>query len=205
MKALVLLFSLVVLPFSHAATLTGNNGVHILAMDGSKHKSGFLNKKIAELPEGKRQVVVQYEDNFKSGSLVTSKPHIFELEITGDTVISVKSFNTQTQAEQAVNRGLTWIISGPQKTYEIEGSDTLSGEGIFPYGDIENLIAEYNKQQGISLASAAVPVAASSVLVSSASLDLISATQQQLIDVYNSATKEQQKAFRIWLIEQDMK
>ena len=201
MKGLVLLLSLVVLPFTHAATLTGNNGVQIVAIDGSKHKSAFLNKKIADLSEGKHQVVVEWEDSFKSNGLVSSKPHIFDIEITGDTVISVKNFNTQSQAEQAIRKGLTWIINDPQTTYEIVGSDTLSGEGLFPYGDIEKLIVEYNQQQGISLA----PVATSSVLVSSTSLDLISATQQQLIDVYNSATKDQQKAFRIWLIEQDMK
>jgi uncharacterized protein YccT (UPF0319 family) len=205
MKSLVLLLSIIILPFSHAATLTSNNGVQIIAIDGSKHKSGFLNKKIPELSVGKHQIVVQYENSFKSKGLVSSKPHIFDIDITDDTTISVKKYNSQFQAESAIKRGLTWIVIDSQNTYEIVGSDTIYGEGMLPNSGIEKLIAEYNKQQGNSLVPVAAVASTALVASTSTSTPITSATKQQLIDTYNAASKEQQKAFRIWLIEQDMK
>lgn len=212
MKSLVLLLSLIMLPLSHAATLTGTNGVQFLGIDGSETKSSFTNKKITDLSVGKHQVVVQFENSYKHRKSVKSKPHIFDIKITDDTTISIERFYTDSQAKSAIDRGLKWIVSDSQKTYEIVDSDTLSGEGMLPYSDIEKLIAEYNKQQGNSLELVAATAVASTAVVAATSTttpvvnsSVNSATKQQLIDTYNSATKEQQKAFRIWLIEQDMK
>ncbi|MEH6454152.1 MAG: DUF2057 domain-containing protein [Psychromonas sp.] len=206
MKGLVLILSLMVLPFSHAATLSAGNSVEILAVDGKDHDSGFLEKGTVNLSEGKHQIVIKYEKNFKKGGLVTSKPYIFDLKITGDTVISVKKFNNERQAQNNVNRGLTWIITDQKNTYNVSDADQLQASGFLPYSDLEKLITEYNQQNGVVLTATTATVAGTAAVVNSTSNNVSgSVTQQQLIDTYNSASKEQQKAFRIWLIEQDMK
>lgn len=198
MKGFVLLMSLIVIPFSHAATLTTDNGVELLAIDGKKYDSGFFEKNSPELADGQYQVVVKYSNSFRNEREIESKPHIFDLTVAGDTEISVQHFNNQTQAESAIKRGLAWIITADKKTHEVTDSKALFGEGMFPYSDIEKVIANHNQGQGITLAS-------STVVLAESNLTLDSTNQQQLIALYNASTKDQQKAFRIWLIEKDMK
>lgn len=209
MKASVVLLSLMMIPFSHAATLKGDNGVEILAIDGKEVESGFFASKGPELSEGDHQVVVRYSNNFKKGETVESKPHLFNIDIKGDTEISIRNFHNQHQAEKEIKQGVTWIVTNNEQTLEIAGSDTLSGKGYLPYSDIEKLITDYNQEHGISLNSVAtVPVTTTSVMTAGSNLTTSNVSQaktEQLIQIYNSATKEERKAFRIWLLEQDMK
>jgi len=194
------------LPLCNAATLTGDNGVQILAVDGQKVEGGFFSSKTPEVSQGNHQVVVRYSKSFRESDIVESKPHIFTLNITGDTLITLKEMRNQSQAENALRKGLTWIVKDNGQTQEIVGSDTLSGEGYLPYRDIEKLISAYNQEKGISIASAAIPiVAAANVNSENVSDNTNQTTTGQLMKLYHSASKEEKKGFRIWLLEQDLK
>lgn len=202
MKISAALLSLLIIPLGHAATLSGNNGVEILAVDAQKIKQNFFGSEPINLADGKHQIVVKYANNFKNGETVESKPHIFDLDIAGDTEISIKRFPNQYLAEKEIKKGLTWIINNAGKTTKIEKSTILQAEGYFPYRDIEKLIAAYNKKNGIDQPASAteMPLSTTAKTVTATT----AASAEQLKQIYQAATKEQRKAFRLWLLEQDM-
>lgn len=191
MKFLILFVSLILPPLCNAAILTGDNGVEILALDGQKIKSSFFTSKAVEVSEGDHQVVVRFANSFGKSEILESKPNIFTLNIQGDTEITVENINNESQAEHAIRKGFTWIVNNSEQTQKIVASDTLLGEGYLPYKNIEKLITAYNQEQGISMRSSTVAAGQGS--------------SEQLICLYNSASKEERKAFRIWLLEKDLK
>ncbi|WP_028865494.1 DUF2057 family protein [Psychromonas aquimarina] len=206
MKGLVLILTLIIAPFTQANNLIAGKAVEILAVDGQKIKGGFFSSADAQLTEGSHQVVVKYVNSFRNKELIHSKPYIFDIDVIGETEIAVKNFNTQSQAESEMRKGLTWIVSNEQETTKIVGSDILTGQGYLPYSDIEKLITAYNKEQGITLANAPVAVTtAATAAADKPNNNLNLAKSEQLMQLYNSASKEERKAFRIWLLEQEMK
>lgn len=205
MKMSAVLLSLMMIPFSHAATLRGDNGVQILAVDAQKIKQNFFGNDPLDLTDGKHQIVVKYANNFKSGETVESKPHIFDLDIQGDTEISIKRFSNQSRAEHEIKQGLTWIVNNAEQTKKIEGSAILFAEGYFPYRDIEKLITAYNKKNGIYQSSAVKEMATTTAIATTATaITPTATTTEQLKQIYKAATKRERKAFRLWLLEQDM-
>lgn len=199
---------LLLVPFTQAATLQGSNGVEILAIDGQKVNSSFLTEKEASVDNGKHQIVVKYSKNFKKGNTITSKPHVLNLDINSDTKIAIKSIYSAEQAKREVKRGLVWLVSDSKQTLEIANSDTLSGKGLFPYRDIENLIATYNIKNGIAT-HLAVPMSNSegqaSKFIAPSTNNKVLPKAQQLMLLYSEATIAERKRFRMWLLEQDMK
>ena len=191
MKFLVVLLSLALIPFSHAATLKGTNGVELLAIDGQKIKVGMLQNRDIEVSEGKHQIVVQFAKRIKQDGMVYSRPHIFSIDVKNDTEISTKRFSSKTQAEYAIRKGLTWIVKDGKHTQKIVGSDALFKEGVQINPNIEKLVVEYNREHGL-IAVDDLP-------------DSLTDRTQQLIKIYQTATTDERKAFRIWLVEQEMK
>lgn len=198
MRLLVVLITFCMMSSSYAATLTGEKNVEILAVDGQKYSHKLLEKSDSTLPKGKHQVVVRYSKNFPNGGMISSKPYIFNIQTDNNTTIAVKTYNSYRQAKKAVETGITWHVTNQNSSEMIADADILVGEGFLPYQDIEKLIAKYNKDNGIISLSTADNLA-------TASAHSNSAQTEKLIKVYNSVSKADQKAFRIWLIEQEMK
>jgi uncharacterized protein YccT (UPF0319 family) len=203
MRLLVVLITLCVMSSSYAATLTAEKNVEILAVDGQKYSDRIFEEADSTLTKGKHQVVVRYSNNFPNGGIITSKPYIFNIQADNNTTIAVKTYNRYRQAKKAVETGITWRVTNPNGSEMIEDADILLGEGFFPYRDIEKLIAQYNRDNGIMLPSTADNLAMTTQ--DGLSNHSNSAKIEQLIKVYNSASRADQKAFRIWLIEQEMK
>jgi len=200
MRFLVVLITFCVMSSAYAATLTGGRNVEILAVDGQKYSNKIFEQSDSTLSKGKHQIVVRYSNNFPNGGIVTSKPYIFNIQADNNTTIAVKKYNRYRQAKKAVETGITWRVTNPNGSKMIEDADILLGEGFFPYRDIEKLIAKYNKENGIMLPSTADNLATPE----NTTRDEYSAQTKQLIRIYNSASKADRKAFRIWLIEQEM-
>jgi uncharacterized protein YccT (UPF0319 family) len=192
---------------SYAATLAGERNVEILAVDGQKYSHGIFGKSDSTLPKGQHQIVVRYSNIFPKDGILTSKPYIFNIQTDNDTTVAaVDIFNSYKRAKEALETGITWRVTSQNSSVMIKDADILSGEGFFPYSDIEKLIAKYNKDNGIILPSAADNLAAPTITTQDeSSAHSNSAPIEQLIKVYNSASKADRKTFRIWLIEQDMK
>lgn len=195
---------------SYALSLVGTNGVEILAVDGKAVKSSFFSKENNEFSSGKHQVVVRYANQFNNDELLESRPAIFTIDLQQDTEISVQNMNNQRQAEKLIKAGLTWKIISEKQQYEIKDSDILQGQGFMPYSDIESLITTYNKENNIVtpvVEATAVTAAATQVAVQNTeekNIQVNNDVDAQLISLYQAASQEQKKAFRLWLIEQDM-
>lgn len=232
MKRIIMLLVLVTAPLLQAAEIVGKHGVEILAVDGKKIKQTLFNKAELDFSEGEHQIVVMYKRTFHNSDSVTSKPHIFNISVAGKTEVSVKSYNNRFRAQKAVDDGLQWIITNSKGTTLINDSVAISREGLFPTSDIEGLIADYNKSNEVetsqptkaetstqsstvSIVEASTPtmtkpaasvtaVAPATTAASVPSTKNISNTDI-LIHTYMKANKQEQKAFRMWLLEQDMK
>ena len=186
------------IPSSYALELKGVNGVEILAINGKEVQSSFFSKNKNELQAGEHQIVVRYTAQFNNDELIESRPAIFTIDLQQDTKISVEQINNQRQAEKKIKAGLKWQVVTDDKEYQVKNSDTLEGKGFMPYSDIEKLIVAYNLDNNITTAEiteTTAKVAATST----------AAQENNLISLYQQSSKEQKKAFRLWLLEQDMK
>jgi uncharacterized protein YccT (UPF0319 family) len=205
MRFLVVLLSLALIPLSHAATLKGANGVELLAIDGQKVKVGMLQNKDINVSDGNHQIVVQFSKRINKQGMVYSRPHIFSLDVQGDTKISIRNFNSKTQAEHAIRQGLTWIVKNGKETQKIVESDVLFEEGVQINLNIEKLIVAYNQKNGNALPVASFANQQSDSLAGSPQQKAMQSKTQQLIEIYRSTSIEEKKAFRMWLLEQDIK
>ena len=199
MKKITTMMALMLAQQSYALQLEGINGVSILAIDGKKTESTFFSSNAGtELEAGEHQVVVRYSKRFANDGLVQSVPAIFNIDVQQDTQISIAHLNNPQRAKNAIRDGLAWNIITADKQYSIQEYASLKGEGFMPYSDIEGLVSAYNQQQNITVNGEPVTqIIAVETHASEVSIDLIS--------LYQQATHEQKKAFRLWLVEQDMK
>lgn len=200
-KLSAVLFALVIIPASYALELKGIKGVEILAINGKEVKTTFLSEKDNELDAGEHQIVVRYSMQFKNDGQIESRPSIFTLDLQQDTQISVEYLNNKFQAEKKIKAGLTWEVISADKHYKITDSDTLMGKGFMPYSDIEKLIMAYNQEHNIYFANAKTVA----VVATASTATVIGAQQTTLQSLYQQASKQDKKAFRLWLLEQDMK
>ena len=143
------------------------------------------------------QIVVRYSTQFNNDELIESRPAIFTIDLQQDTSISVKHINNKRQAEKQIKAGLEWQVTSADKQYQIDKSDTLEGKGFMPYSDIEGLIVAYNLENNIVTAE---NLQGSNEVTSQRTV----ANGNDLISIYQQSSKEQKKAFRLWLVEQDM-
>lgn len=195
-KKITVTLALLIASTSYAINLEGINGVEILAIDGQKVKSSFFSKQKSDLSKGEHQIVVRYVKQFKNDDIIKSRPAIFSIDLQQDTQISASGINNQRQAEKAMSKGFVWQVSSTNQQYSVENSAQLKGSGFMPYQDIEGLIVTYNQENGMVL-----PAKVDKEVV----ITQKTAKQSNLISLYQSASKEDKKVFRLWLLEQDMK
>ncbi|WP_435235584.1 YccT family protein [Psychromonas sp. PT13] len=204
MRFLVLFLSLVLIPISHAATLKGVNGVELLAIDGQKISSGMLKSKDLNVTNGEHQVVVQFAKRINQQNMVYSRPTIFSIDVAGDTEIKVRNFRDVNQAESAVRKGLVWLVNNDKETIKVTDGEELFEEGFQIKPDIEKLIAKYNQTNGI-MAPALVDSNKVQIEENTFKGENMHNKTQQLITIYQKSSLEEKKAFRMWLLEQDIK
>ena len=215
MKKIFTILALLLVQNSYALELHATDGVEILALNGKTVNSSlFKTTKTPEVEPGNHQIVVRYSRRFSTGQLVRSRPAIFNLDLQQDTTISVQDLNTEYKAEKAVRQGLDWEITSKNNSYTVTDSDILVDNGFLPYSDMEGVIALYNQQNNITTAAVATATTAAVVApaVSSNPTPItpnVMATSSDmgttLQTLYQLASKEDKKQFRMWLIEQDMK
>jgi len=214
MKKMTTILALLLAQNSYALELEGINGVNILAIDGETVKTGFFSSQsISEVSAGEHQIVVRYAASFKNDERIESRPAIFTVNLQQDTKISVDNIKTYQKAQRASRNGFTWQVLSGDNQFSIDNADTLVGEGFMPYSDIKGLVSDYNEEHNIIIANAVktepaktikpTVIGASTVAVTPAIATMD--TDANLISVYQQASREEQRAFRLWLVEQDMK
>jgi len=188
---------------SYALKLEGINGIEILAINGEKVKSSFFSLKDEyEVPPGYHQVVIWYLKEFDDESAQTA-PVIFNLDLQEDTQISVPDYNQLYKAERAIKKGLTFDIISKSKRYNLTNLPRLTSKGFSVFSDVKALIQTYNKDHNITIAGTKPATPPPPTVVGTPHTDADSIQAQ--ITLYQQSTPAQKKAFRLWLLEQDVK
>lgn len=207
MKYLVVL-CLMVVSYSHAATIAPGKGVQFLALDGKS-----LETKTAELDvePGSAQLVVKYNRALGSGNnkrVFDSYPFIITLEAAEENleVIAPKVYSYE-QAVKVFKNDPQWKVMANGQEVDAMIEELAPSGKVLPFMNIETAIAEYNNQKGIAVATAVAPKVAivDTQETKNASKPVIEHTDSenlgQLKAWYKKATKEEQKEFRRWLVD----
>jgi len=197
-----------VAPFSHAASLDLPYSVDFLALNGVEQDSKDI---LHDLKPGKHQVIIRYSEDLRNGSkndLYVSKPLVLELDIKSaadEYSLDHKNFRTYKAAEAAFdNKKAGWTLKHSGFS-ELVYPEELMADGFMPYANIEKAIRKHNKEKGIVLTAAgATNVTDAVVSVSdSGEVEISGDPVTQLKLWYTKASKDERKAFRIWMIDQD--
>lgn len=209
MKKIFTLAALIFVQSSYALELQGINGVEILAIDGKDVDSEiFKNPSKPQIEAGEHQIVTRFSKEFYAGQELRSRPSIFTIDIQQDTQISVDKFQNENKAQRAINNGLDWNIISKDKQYTVEDSDVLISNGFFPYSDIEKVVASYNQQKIIATITDTVSTNTTASNTDATNIanvvSAMSSDGETIKLIYNGLSSADKKAFRMWLIEQEM-
>lgn len=210
MKKWLVGVGLLVLPLSvQAATLSVGENIKLLVVDGKKVASSFWSEaESVELAAGKHQVVVQFDGEVKKGSkstMYTTRPYLFELDVPNeDASIVLPRLTTLSQAKAHFQRGPQWqlqLASGAKNTLEYT---VLEGNGFAAYSDMEALVADYNREQGITFEQG-YAVDLEKTVVDISDKGEVSITGDALAQLklwYSKANAKEKVAFEQWVAEQ---
>jgi uncharacterized protein YccT (UPF0319 family) len=196
---------------ANAASLIPKDGISILFVNGQEAESKI---DANEIGTGFNQVVIRMDKNMASGSnsdVFTSKPYVVTFESNGSNVeIDHPVARSKRQAEIAFegnNPQWTLVQGGTPIEYKQE---VLKGKsGFFPYNDLDELMAEYNRERGISFDNGEIlekPVEAQAAVIQQTSAMApaeLPENLEQLKAWYLKASEEERKAFRRWMIDQE--
>jgi hypothetical protein len=197
-----------VAPFTHAASLDLPYSVDFLALNGVEQDSKDV---LQDLKPGKHQVIIRYSEDLRNGStneLFVSKPMVLELDIkdaADEYALDHKNFRTYRAAEAAFDQNKAgWTLEHNGYSEQVFPEE-LMADGFMPYANIEKAIRKHNKEKGIVLTAAgATNVTDAVVSVSDAGeVEISGDPVTQLKLWYTKASKDERKAFRIWMIDQD--
>ncbi|PST94805.1 DUF2057 domain-containing protein [Photobacterium sp. NCIMB 13483] len=196
---------------AQAATLTVADKVKLLAVDGKEVKGqGWSEVESVELTDGKHQIVVRFDGEVKRGSkttIYTTRPYLFDIDLVDrNAEITLPRLTTESQAKAFFERGATWQLALENGVTKPLVGVELQGDGFAAYSDIEAVIAAYNRDNGIVIEQGnAVDLQQVSVNVDNET-GKVEITGDALIQLkmwYTKASKEDKKAFKIWMAEKD--
>ncbi|MEC6897590.1 DUF2057 domain-containing protein [Photobacterium piscicola] len=196
---------------TQAATLSVADNIQLLAVDGIEVKSqGWSAVDSVELSEGKHQVVVRFDGEVKRGSkstIYTTRPYLFDIDLADrNAEITLPRLTTESQAKAFFERGATWQLALENGVTKPLVGVELQGDGFAAYSDIDAVISAYNRDNGIVMEQGnAVDLQQVSVNVDNET-GKVEITGDALIQLkmwYTKASKEDKKAFKIWMAEKD--
>ncbi|PSW18848.1 DUF2057 domain-containing protein [Photobacterium sanctipauli] len=210
MKKWLVVAGLMALPMGlQAATLSTGKNIKLLVVDGKKVESSFWSEaESVDLPAGKHQVVVRFDGEVKDGSkttIYTTRPYLFELDVPEqDATIVLPRLTTMSQAKAHFQRGPQWQLELDNGTKRSLEYVELQGKGFAAYSDMEALVADYNREQGITFEQGyAVDLEQATVEVSEKGEVKISGDAlAQLKLWYSKANNEEKAAFAQWVESQ---
>lgn len=191
-----------------AATLELPKDTHILALNGKEVEKEALQS----LPVGSNQFVVEFFANLENGKKtkqLNTKPYIFEIDIESsadELKLSHKHFFNYTHAANSFkDDDVNWQLesNGVSKPIDVE---LLPGkEGFLPYGDLEQVIRDYNASHGFVLSEGegGIVKEAAVTVSETGKVEITGDATTQLKLWYSKATKAERKEFRKWMIDQE--
>ncbi|PKF51012.1 YccT family protein [Enterovibrio nigricans] len=194
-----------------AAELSADNGLEFLVINGKNVKTlGSEGDKRLDLQPGSYQVVARFDDEVKRGSktsIFTSKPFVFDIDIGNDDMaLTIPKLKFESRAA-AFFRNPEWELENltTDSTQKINGVK-LTGSGFGSYNNMEKAIAKYNQENGIIFEGGS-PQDLEEIVVAideKGNVDIKGDTVTQLKLWYTKASTEEKKAFKRWMIDQDL-
>lgn len=222
MKVKAILFGLCFASSLQAATITPKDGVEILFINGVEVEE---QRDKQQIDADKTQLLIKYNKKLGSGNsaqVFDSAPFVLTLTLPEtDAVIHPPKVYSYEAANTAFKRTPKWTVTsskGQSISYQQEKLPPSSG--LMPYWKTDELLADYNAKKGIAFgATAALMAKATTVesVAATASAEQASATPkmkkaepvteisnvEQLQAWYTKASKQERKAFRRWMIDQE--
>ncbi|WP_104399368.1 YccT family protein [Vibrio penaeicida] len=206
----VLALSSVLAFSSFAANVVPSKGLSILLVNGKETESKM---KPTRIQEGFNQIVVRMDMDVGRGSgnnRFTSAPYIITFDVNqNDVQVSPPKVYSKIHAENVFRGVPEWKVESDGSKIAYTSVKLKGRTGTLPYSGIEELVEEYNISQGISFSAAPVAITATAKTVptskpqKAAAKNLQSKTLEQLQAWYLKASKEERKAFRKWMIDQE--
>ncbi|PTP27590.1 DUF2057 domain-containing protein [Vibrio splendidus] len=201
-----------------AATLTPQNGVSILFINGQQAEN-----KISEnhINEGFNQVLVRFDKKFGNSGVYSSAPYILSFNVTGDEVkIKSPKARSYIEAEKVFESGNpSWNVVQDEVAIKYQQNVIERKPGFAPFGGLDSRLVEYNESNAIYFkdgvlldkpadAVVLVPVATGMVVEKEAKTQTKTAPTEaqnveQLKAWYLKASKKERKEFRKWMIDQE--
>jgi len=190
--------------YSHAAIITSDSSVELLALDGKEIET-FNSDGGVSLSGGTHQVVYKYYGNVRKGSqkgvIFSTTPYVATIKLSQSDTLKIVSprLKSYSQADAYFRRGAKW--KGLLNNQEVAiDAVKLPGKGLAPYANIETTIAHYNKKQGNQFAPMQnTPMIANQHLQTNPADDTLIQTIQLL---YKNASPEQKQRIQAWLLTQ---
>ncbi|CZF77432.1 hypothetical protein GMA8713_00167 [Grimontia marina] len=195
---------------ANAVTIEIGTDIQTYVLNGKEADAGSGDK--IRLKDGDNQIVVRYKSILKDGSrtkLFESKPYVFQFTNTAKNLsLSVERFRKYIKAEKAFEKGnVEWSIedtNGKDIPFQL---DELPGNpGFLPYDDLPKALATYNKKNGIYFEGQEIKDLNEEVVVAVSETGKVELTGDALAQLklwYTKASKEERKAFRKWVIDQE--
>lgn len=200
-----------------AADIIPEKGVSLLMVNGSEDVSKMTP---SALKSGQNQIVVEMDKNIGKGSSngqFTSAPFVITFEAGSDDIkINHPKVHSIQHAEQVFKNEPKWRLTSGGKSIDYKSDELKGKKGFMPYSDMDELVKEYNQQNGIYVGPAAITVAAASQVEPAVKSAKATPKQQkpsqavahpqaleQMQAWYLKASKEDRKEFRKWMVDQD--
>ncbi|MCG9578091.1 DUF2057 domain-containing protein [Vibrio tubiashii] len=208
-----------------AATLIPERGLSVLYVNGQQAESKIGKQQI---PDGDVQLVVRMDKKLGRGNsakVFTSDPYVLSFNVTGEeiTVENPPVNSAQAATNEFKSEQPNWGLSQDGEALSYSQEKLPSKGGLFPYLSMGNLIAEYNQSKGIFYENGQLidkPVEAQAIAVAAATTAAVTSTSskvektspakpvatsnvEQLKAWYLKSSKEERKAFRRWMIDQE--
>ncbi|MDC0609554.1 DUF2057 domain-containing protein [Vibrio sp.] len=191
---------------SQAASVQTSSSIELLALDGAEVEASDAHNGI-QLQQGKHQVVFRYYGNVRKGSqksvVYSSLPYVAEVDLKQDDTLNILAprLSVYSQAEAYFRRDVEWKAELNNKDIVL-AAEELEGNGIAPFADIEDAVADYNKKQNNQFAPAPVqyaPAIANQSIQTNPADDTLIQTIQLL---YKNATPTQKARIQEWIATQ---
>ncbi|CCO48329.1 conserved exported hypothetical protein [Vibrio nigripulchritudo SOn1] len=186
-----------------------SKGISILIVNGELTENKTKPSKIVR---GYNQVVVRLDTEVGRGSgnkRFTSAPYIITFDAdSNDVKVTPPKVYSLTHAENTFRGNPEWKLTSNGNNISYQSVRLEGRAGSLPYIDLDELVADYNSKHGISFSNSTLVVtdpipAAEKGIAGTVKKTQVTNTLSQLQAWYLKASKEERKAFRKWMIDQE--
>lgn len=195
---------------ANAAQISLDKNIEVLVVDGKEKKvSQWTSPSHIELSEGSHQIVARFDGEVRDGSkdeIFTSRPYIFQIDVDNqDLKLTLPNLTLLSQTEAHFRRGAEWQWERQDGSKFDANAVMLQGQGFAAFSDMEKVVADYNRENGIVFEGGQSQDLEDLVVSinDEGKAEVTGDAFTQLKLWYTKANPEERKSFRRWIIDQE--